>query len=171
MNPQNCILFLKGNFYKMKKIRKLPTRLINGRLVSFALFKCICNKEVERSLGNGKRQKSCGCAQYKDINHNNIKHGGSNTKLYRAYYDILSRCFNSKRDNYKNYGGRGITICPEWTDKLNGYINFRNWSLTNGYSDNLEIDRKNTNGNYEPSNCRWVTHKENSRKQRTNKLT
>ena len=156
----------------MEKIRDLPTKIINGNRVSFAIYLCpFCSKEVIKRLSDGKRCKSCGCVQYKDINHNNIKHGESNTKLYRAYYDILSRCFNSKRDNYKNYGGRGITICPEWTDKLNGYINFRNWSLTNGYSDNLEIDRKNTNGNYEPSNCRWVTHKENLRNKRNNKLT
>ena len=98
-------------------------------------------------------------------------HGETNTRLYRIWAGIKSRCLNCNCNIYQYYGGRGITICPEWTNKGNGYTNFRDWSLNNGYLDNLEIDRANSNGNYEPSNCRWITHKENLRNQLRGKLT
>ena len=81
----------------------------------------------------------------------------SSTRLYSIFYDMKTRCYNKKRKTYKNYGGRGIIICDEW---LNNFDNFYNWAINNGYKDNLTIDRINVNGNYEPSNCRWVIMKE-----------
>ena len=66
---------------------------------------------------------------------------------------MKQRCQNPKFTHYKHYGGRGITVCPEWEE----WIPFRDWALANGYQKHLQIDRKETNGNYEPSNCRWVT--------------
>ena len=68
---------------------------------------------------------------------------------------MRQRCNNPNRSDYKRYGGRGIKICDEWND----YNTFRDWALSNGYADNLSIDRIDVNGNYEPSNCRWVDAK------------
>ena len=87
--------------------------------------------------------------------------------LYTTYYSIKDRCTNSNNKDWNHYGGRGIKICDDWLkydykNKINiGFINFYNWSIENGYLPNsgLSIDRIDVNGNYEPSNCRWVNHK------------
>src|SRR3990170_224160 len=143
----------------MELLTDLGTRLVNNKWVRYGIFKCsFCFQEVERRLCDGLRQKSCGC--YK------TKHGESNTRLYQTWMDMKYRCSNSKVDNYKYYGGRGITICPEWA---NDYTKFRDWSLNNGYTEGLQIHREN-DGNYEPYNCEWVTNTENARHRRGQKI-
>jgi len=98
---------------------------------------------------------------------NALKHGEVKTRLYRTWNGMKERILNPKSHNYRDYGGRGITICNEWLE----FIPFRDWALNNGYVDNLVIDRENPNGNYEPSNCRFLTVKESNRNRRYNKLT
>lgn len=93
--------------------------------------------------------------------------GESRTRLYRIWDGMKRRCYNPKHIHYKSYGGRGIKIRDEW---LNDFLKFKEWSLRNGYSDKLCIDRTDNNGNYEPNNCRWVTYKENCNNTRTNRL-
>ena len=92
-----------------------------------------------------------------------------NTKnrLYRIWTEMKRRCENSDRPNYRNYGGRGIKVCQEWK---NSFETFREWALSNGYSDELSIDRIDNDDNYEPSNCHWVTDREQSNNKRSNKL-
>ena len=87
------------------------------------------------------------------------KHGMSNTRIYQIWADMKDRCFNENNKFYKRYGGRGITVCDEWS---HDFQTFYDWAISNGYSDNLTIDRKDNDGNYEPSNCRWSTQHEQS---------
>lgn len=89
----------------------------------------------------------------------------SYNRLYNIYANIKYRCYTKTCRAYSRYGGRGITMCNEW---LQSYDNFKNWALQNGYKQNLCIDRIDNDGNYEPSNCQWITISENTA--RANKI-
>ena len=88
-----------------------------------------------------------------------MKHGLSYTKIYGKWEGMVQRTQNPREKNYRNYGGRGILLCPEWRS----FLGFYTWAIANGYSDDLTIDRINWDGNYEPSNCRWITQEENAK--------
>ena len=96
------------------------------------------------------------------------KHGFSHKeRLYEIWKNMKRRCNDNTLSCYKNYGGRGIGICNEWESD---YINFRNWAMSAGYNDTLTIDRINVNGNYEPSNCRWSTYREQNNNRSNNRI-
>src|ERR1035437_324733 len=133
------------------------------------LCECQCGN---RKIVNGASLKrgdsrSCGCIVREIF----TKHGMYKTRLNKTYRGIKQRCYNPKNTRYPYYGERGIEMCGEWLGE-HGPINFMNWSLSNGYTDDLSIDPINNDENYEPSNCRWVTQKEkanNRRPRRTRK--
>lgn len=87
-------------------------------------------------------------------------------RLYWIWQDMKKRCFNPKNKNYKWYGSKGIKVCDEWK---NNYQNFKDWALSNGYTDKLTIDRIDSKKDYEPLNCQWITQSENSKKMQTQK--
>ena len=86
----------------------------------------------------------------------------TNTRMYSVWKTMRTRCNNPNHQDYKYYGGRGIKVCKEWDD----FSKFYNWAMANGYSDDLTIDRIDVNKNYEPSNCRWVTMRNQCRNKR-----
>jgi len=106
--------------------------------------------------------KSCGCLQKEFISNRNkidfTKHKLKSHPIYSIWCNMKTRCNNKNASCYKNYGGRGISVCSEWSSD---FLMFYNWALNNGWNEGLKIDRINNDGNYEPLNCRFVTNKEN----------
>lgn len=136
------------------------------------LWSCRCDCGKEHTASSGKlvqgKVTSCGC-YFRDINVERLEtHGlttGGKPRLFTIWLGMRSRCFNPKSVSYKNYGDRGISVCEEW---LNFEI-FHNWAIEHGYSNDLQIDRIDNNGNYNPENCRWVTKAFNLSHQRRNR--
>lgn len=130
------------------------------------LCECECGNKITvqtAQLNNG-RKRSCGCLQKEKASEivllahkaNQKYEVSSTSSLYSRWSNMLRRCTDSKDKCFNSYGGRGIRVCDEWQD----FNNFADWAMANGYKKNLSIDRINVNGNYEPSNCRWVSMKE-----------
>lgn len=157
---------INKKFGKLFVIKKSCEKASNGEYKYECL--CDCGKKTNvkgSNLKNGNT-KSCGCSRNM-INAKLSKgYRKNNIRLYNIWASIRQRCYYKKSKQYKDYGGRGIKICDEW---LNNFVEFELWAKQNGYKENLTIDRINVDGNYEPSNCRWVTMKEQNNNKRNNR--
>lgn len=165
-------------FGRLVVVSREPNRVRNnGRAKTVWLCQCDCGKEravLAESLKSGAT-KSCGCLSVEMFVKRATTHGYTKDKkkerLYVVWRSIIQRCENPNIPTYKYYGGKGVSICDEWHD----YSKFRSWAYLNGYDETAvrgecTIDRIDNNGDYEPSNCRWVCLKTQMRNRSDNRL-
>lgn len=134
----------------------------SGNYNSCFLVRCmVCNKISERMRNNVlSGEATCEC-QYVFKYHNAA--GMSNTRLNKIYRMMLDRCNNPNSTAYKYYGARGIRVCAEWEDD---FESFYKWAMSNGYADNLTIERNDVNKDYQPCNCTWIPFSEQAKNTR-----
>lgn len=131
----------------------------------YRFFECLCYCGQCKIIPMYSLRKgsivSCGCFHDEQnkkprISQRTENYGLTNTRLYSIWCGMRKRCNNANSHGYMYYGGKGVSVCPEW----NRFKAFHDWSMSHGYTDSLTIDRIDVNGNYEPANCRWITIQE-----------
>jgi len=153
-------------FTKLTVIRKAPEA---GSDQYLCLCECGNYTIVRGSKLKSEHTKSCGCLK-KEATSKAISikttHGQSKTKLYYIWHGMIRRCLSISHPRYSDYGGRGIGVCNEWRE----FVKFKEWADSAGYYEGLTLERDNVDGDYEPSNCRWITNFEQQSNRRNNHL-
>jgi hypothetical protein len=130
---------------------------------------CVCecgNEGIVPSYNlKAGRSTNCGCVRKETLRKMNTTHDHSGSRIHNIWMGMKFRCYNTSGMNYKDYGGRGIEMCEEWKEE---FTSFYEWSIENGYNDDLTIDRKNNDLGYTPSNCHWTDRKKQANNQRKN---
>jgi hypothetical protein len=165
---------ITGNKYGYLTALSLSGKAKNG--VTVWECQCDCGNTINArsDLLRAGRIKSCGCFRKTTKQWGNFKHGLSKSRLYEIWSDMKQRCCNPNTRNYNIYGGRGIKICEKWLGE-NGFSNFYQWAIDNGWDESKSryeqsIDRIDVNGNYEPSNCRFISYQEQANNTRSNRI-
>lgn len=158
---------------------------LNNKKLQFS-YDCACNRcgkgiyprtdyviitgsHIKEHIAKRPDTASCGCMKRDMLKNGEFHktHGMTGTRIHGIWTDMKARCYNPNREYYDKYGGRGITVCDEWK---NSFQAFYDWAMSNGYTDELTIDRIDYDGNYEPSNCRWATLKQQANNMSTNHI-
>lgn len=132
------------------------------RSASLLKWTCRCSCGLEKDVDGRslRRGLSKGCIKCHTATAPRRTHGEKRTRLYTVWCRMIARCENPNEAAYPRYGGRGITICAAWRQD---FVSFRDWALSNGYAENLTIDRIDNSRGYHPDNCRWSTYAEQNR--------
>lgn len=141
----------------------------NGKSHVYWICQCDCGNRTKVKaiyLTRGETA-SCGCLSKEILTNRNKSHGLSDTRQYSIWKDMIKRCENPNHAAHRYYFDKGIKVCDEWR---NDFRNFYDWSISAGYQEDLTIDRIDTNGNYEPSNCRWVSMKRQGNNKTNNRI-
>ena len=137
----------------MKVVKALPDEISSsGKVRKMVLLRCM-KCDLERVSRKDSKQTTEFCSKC-----NNTTHGDTGSRLYTIYYNMVARCTKPSNNRYQYYGGKGTTVCEEWST----YEVFKTWALRSGYTEQLTIDRISTSQGYHPNNCRWADRTEQS---------